>query len=166
MSDQNDSDEWQFRSEEEEQAAEEAFAQAVRAIEAGQAIEQVLNGFDKLPEHVRQKLRRRLQQVAQEKEMREHEMARQTREKQQGKAGFSKLFSMSMLGGVISRETIEKVQMLFAQRPQLRQEVSQQGHKMIRNGVEPDIQFQPSQQAVSPSVAAGADKAQQKDKQR
>ena len=140
MSDLPDNDEsWSCRDEQEEQNAEEAFSQAAMAIEAGQSVEQALGAGDlaKMPEHLKRKIRVRLQQLAQEKIHKEHEMARQTREKvQKNKSGVSRLFSLGMLSNVISRETIERVQQLFSQQPHLKQELNRQGQTMIKSGME------------------------------
>jgi hypothetical protein len=156
----NSDDSWQFRTEEETQLAEAILAKALAAVESGQNVEQVLAGAN-LPEHIKQKMRRRLMQVLQEKSDREHAMARETREKSaERSSGVGKLFSMSMLAGFISKQTIEKLQTIFAKEPQLAQQVKEQGAKLLMNGVSPDLDFKAGQAISAPTVGVGIGRGQ------
>jgi len=152
----------QSQQNQEDQVSESQMAQAIALAEQGQSIEQIIGGlFANLPEHVKQQIRQRLAQAVQEKEARDHQMAQQTQEKQEKKA-FSKLFSLSMLSGVISKETLERVQVLFSKNPNLKVEVSRQGRQMIEKGVQPDMEAIAQSSAVaSPGIA----QTQQKQKE-
>lgn len=166
---ENPADAWgggSINQQEEEPVSEADMARAISLVEQGNAIDQVIGGlFGNLPEHIKQKIMQKLQQVAQEKQAREHEMARQTREKsQERKMGFSKLFNLSVISSVISRETIEKIQMLFSQNPQLRQEIGHHGMQMLERGVQPEIDVNAN--LSGPSNAISQDKAKQQQQQR
>lgn len=159
--DNTNNDAWNFRTEEEEQFAQAVLARALSAVESGQNVEQVLSEFN-LPENIKQKLRRKLAQVLQEKSDREHAMARETREKSaERSSGLGKLFNMSMLAGFISKQTIEKLQMVFSQNPQLSNQVKEQGARLLMNGVSPDLEFKQGQSISAPTVGVGLGKNQQ-----
>jgi hypothetical protein len=128
---------------EEEQQEEAAFEAAMEMLLGGQGVEQILGGgaFAQLPEHVKQRIRARLQQAQAQREMQQHEMAQQTRAQSQEKTGIAKLFSMSVLGGIISQTTMEKINALFTQQPHLQQQIQLQGQTLIQAGTQPDIEF-------------------------
>ncbi len=160
--DAENTDAWTFRNLEEAQAAESAFQYAIAAVQSGQSIQQVLNGIE-IPEYLKQKLMRRLEQILQEKEIRDHEMAAQTRQKTAEKAtGVSRLFSLSMIAGLISKETLEKIQRLFSQNPQLAKTVKEQGAVLLRNGAQPDLEFKPGQSISAPSPGIAKSQQQQR----
>jgi hypothetical protein len=130
----NSGDDEQFlTADEAEQASDSAVAQAIMLVQGGQAIDRVMELFADLPEPLKQKIRLRLQAAALEKEAREHEMARQTREKAADKSTgkFLGLFS-----GLIAKETLEKLQVLFMNNPLLLNEVRRLGQDLTRRGVE------------------------------
>jgi prepilin-type N-terminal cleavage/methylation domain-containing protein len=152
--DNAEDDSWNFRSEQEEQATEEAFNMCISLVLGGSNIQQLVESLN-LPEPLKQKLMRRLQQAYQEKQMREHQMAKETREKSAEKTGISKLFSMSMLASVISKQTLDKLNRLFAQNPQLSEVVRAQGAILLKNGLEPDLNFKEGQSISAPVIAVG-----------
>lgn len=157
MSDTSDNTEdnsWNFRSEQEEQATEEAFNMCISMVLGGANIQQVVDSLN-LPENLKQKLIRRLQQAYHEKQMREHQMAKETQEKSAEKSGIGKLFSMSMLASVISKQTLDKLNRIFSQNPQLASTVKAQGAALLRNGVQPDLAFKEGQSISAPVIGIG-----------
>ncbi len=128
---------------EEDQNTEAAFEAAMQLIAAGQGVEQILGGgdFANMPEHVKQQLRARLQQVAVQREMQQAEMARQTREKGMAAKAVSKLFSLGMMSGIISKGTMDKINALFTQQPHLQQQIQMTGQALLKAGAAPDIEF-------------------------
>lgn len=141
--------------EDEQQEAESAFEAAMQLVAAGQSIEQILGSgdFANMPEHIKQQLRGRLQQVAVEREMQQHEMAQKTREQAQEKGAIAKLFTLGMMGSIISKATMEKIQALFAQQPHLQQQIQLQGQNLLKAGAAPDIEFSKSTvQIVTPAI--------------
>jgi hypothetical protein len=149
-----------FRSEQEEQASEEAFNQCIAMVLGGANIQQMLDSLN-LPENLKQKLIRRLQQAYHEKQMREHQMSQETREKSAEKSGIGKLFSMSMIASVISKQTLDKLNRLFSQNPQLANSVKEQGAALLRNGVAPDLAFKEGQSISAPIIGVGKGRSQE-----
>lgn len=128
---------------EEEQQTEAAFEAAMQLIAAGQGVEQILGSgdFANLPEHIKQQLRARLQQAAAQREMQQHEMAKQTREKTMAAKAVGKLFTLGMMSGLISKSTMDKINALFAQQPHLQQQIQMTGQALLQAGAQPDIEF-------------------------
>lgn len=153
-------DSWNFRSEQEEQASEEAFNMCISMVLGGANIQQVVDNLN-LPDHLKQKLIRRLQQAQHEKQIREHQMAQETREKSAEKSGIGKLFSMSMIASVISKQTMDKLNRLFSQNPQLANSVKEQGATLLRNGVTPDLAFKEGQSISAPIIGVGKARGQE-----
>lgn len=152
---------WNYRSEQEEQATEEAFNQAVSLVLSGQSIAQVLDGMN-LPEAVKDQLRKRLQQAVQEKEIREHRMAQETREVAAEKtSAIGKFFSMSMIASAISKNALERIQKVFGQNPTLANQVKEQGRILLKSGAMPDLDFKPGQSVSAPTVGIGKGKQQE-----
>ena len=126
-----------------EELTEAAFEAAMQLIAAGHSVEQILGSgsFSKLPEQIKQQIRGRLQEVAARREMQQHEMAQETREKTQEKGGLAKLFSLAALGSIISKGTMAKITALFAQQPHLQQQIQLQGQALLKAGATPDVEF-------------------------
>ena len=149
----------------EEEKTEAAFEQAMQLLASGQSVEQIMDGIN-LPEHLKQQIRQKLQQAAAEKQRREHEMAQQTRQKQEESKSFGKLFSLSAMASFISKRTMEKIQAIFAQQPHLEQQIKMQGQALLKAGAEPDMEFARSSVQIggqSPNVPMQEkDKVQQR----
>jgi predicted sugar kinase len=159
--DADQTDAWTFKTLEEAQATESTFQQAVQMVQSGYAIEQVLAGVN-LPENLKQKLKKRLQEAVQQQEVREHQMAEQTREVAAEKTSkVSKFFSMSMIASVISKNALEKIQKLFAQNPNVAQLAKEQGRVLVRSGAMPDLDFKAGQSISAPTVGVGLGKDKQ-----
>ncbi|GEM_PF-5603116 len=146
-----------------EELTEAAFEAAMQLVAAGHSVEQILgtDNFSRLPENIKQQIRGRLQQAAAQREMQQHEMAKETREKAQEKGGIAKLFSLAALGSIISKGTLEKINALFAQQPHLQQQIQMQGQALLKAGAKPDVEFAKSNVQIAgaapstPSVAQG-----------
>lgn len=146
-------DSWQFRTEEEQQLAEAVLAKAMAAVESGQNPEEVLASAN-LPENVKQKLRRKLKQALQEKAARAPQATTQE--------VATKRFSMSGILNLIPKQTLEKIQAIFAKNPQLANQVKELGAKLAMNGVSPDLDFKPGQSISAPTVGVGKSQQQQR----
>jgi len=153
---------------EEEQETEAAFEAAMQLIAAGQEVEQVLGGgdFANLPEHIKQQLRARLQQVAAQREMQQHEMAKQTREKGLAAKAVGKLFSLGMMSGIISKGTMDKINAMFAQQPNLQQQIQMTGQTLLKAGATPDIEFAKSNVQIASKAASTPAVQQEQEQQR
>jgi hypothetical protein len=147
-----------------EQASEADMARAIALVESGQSIEQVIGSlFDALPEHVKQKIRVRLQEALAEKDRREHEMARRTRELSEERAAH-KLFNLSFLSGLIAKETLEKIQAIFRHNPAVATEIKRQGNELTRQGVQAAREpVSETQLGVMSPPATGLEKDREKD---
>ena len=153
----------QDQAQEDEQTSEADMVKAISLVEQGQAIDQVISGlFANLPEHIKQQIRQKLQQAVQEKQARDIEMARETREKVEAKKmGLGKLFGLGMLSSVIAKETLEKIQLLFSQNPSVQQQVKHAGLHMLDKGVQPELEHVEQTPTMAPTVGV----AQQKDRE-
>ncbi len=148
-----------------EQETEAAFEAAMQLMAAGQGVEQILSGgqFAAMPEHIKQQIRARLQQAAIQREMQQVEMARQTREKGMAAKAASKLFSLGMMSGIISKDTMERINTLFAQQPNLQQQIQMQGQTLLKAGASPDLEFAKSTVQVVSRAPSTPAVAQQQD---
>ena len=155
----------QLSQEQEGEIEESAFEAAMQLVAKGMGVEQILGTelFTQLPEHLKQKLRARLQEVAIAEQQKQHEMAKQTREQAESKGfGFAKLFSLSAISNLISKDTLDKINALFAQQPHLQQQIQLQGQNLIRAGATPDLEFAKSNvQVVSAAPVLGAPSQEQ-----
>lgn len=151
---------------EEEQENEAAFEAAMQLIAAGQSVEQVMGNFANLPEHIKQQLRARLQQAAAQREMQQHEMAKETRQKGLAAKAVGKLFSLGMMSGIISKGTMDKINALFVQQPHLQQQIQMTGQTLLKAGATPDIEFAKSSVQIATRAPSTPAVTQQQEQQR
>ena len=152
---------------EEEQNIEAAFEAAMQLIAAGQGVEQILGSgdFANLPEHVKQQLRARLQQVSAQREMQQAEMAKETRQKGIAAKAVGKLFSLGMMSGLISKSTMDKINALFTQQPHLQQQIQMTGQALLKAGAQPDVEFAKSTVQIASRAASTPAVSQDQTKQ-
>ena len=94
-----------------------AMQQAISLLESGLSLNAIIESlFASLPEPEKQRILHRLQAIQQEREARQHAMAQQTREKS-AEHTTRKLMGLSFLTGILSRESIEKIQQLPCAKP-------------------------------------------------
>jgi hypothetical protein len=165
-------DAWQFRSEDEQQFAEAILQKLVDEVQKGLDAEICISGLN-VPEYVKQKLRRRLPFAIQERRSalaRQAEQSAQfaaampapmTKTAEQSAKTASRGLSMRAIAGAISRQALEKIQAVFAKRPDLARQVREQGLVLARNGVTPDLQFRQGQVISVPTIGVEQEKDRQ-----
>lgn len=123
-----------------DQDVDQLLEMALPGLESGVGVEQILSSmFANLPEHIKQQLRARMNEHIAQKAAKEHEMARQTREKVQEQQVSKKLFSLSMAAQLISKETFDKIKGIFTKQPDLARQIEQYGEVLARHGVTPEM---------------------------
>ncbi len=127
-------------SQSDDQTVETCLEMALPGLESGVAPDTIINAmFANLPEHVKQMLRQRMAAWSIERDNRQHEMARQTREKTTRASGMSRAaFDLAAAAALISEATMERIKKIFMSQPNLAQSIMREGERLLNMGVAAD----------------------------